>query len=282
MTMKIPAEIRDRKLQIRDEIIAEDGTLIIPSEKAPKRMIGVLQQINPLTGNPVVNGILEYNDIIIPGSNFVLEKMFNKRSNFGMTTLSYDLGANAVPQPTQDNLKDEFIFGFVLGIGGVESADITRAVRFRDKTVSSIVPFRVVPTSQDLSLTEQAKYAMKKQVGTNYHYYAKRFDTDVVIRNLFTDGTEIPPNIDQTETSMGQLVYAEAILNISSSDLREYFINQFGTVDNCRFNSIGLVAGFNSGGDMAGVRTVTKINTTNMPLSDMDSSFTFAYRVYCI
>lgn len=266
-------------LGIRDELYTEDGKLIIPGfNKEPNRLIGRIEVINDKTGKV----IFRYNDVIILGSTYVLEKLFNRRSSFGMSTLSTDLNINAGVSPTQNNLKDEFVFGFIAGIGGAESSDLVRAVKFKDKTVSNIIPFRVVDMDNDLSPLEQAKYALKKQVGNKYYYYAKRFDTDVVIRHLFTDGTEIPSNIDQTETTLGLLVFGEAVLKISKDDFREYFMDQFGSIDNCRFNSIGLVAGFLSGSDFAGVRTVTKVNMPNLFLRDTESSYTLVYKIYSI
>ena len=263
-----------------DEISFEDGKLFVPGfNKEPKKIIGKLEIFNEVTGKKIFEF---YNDVIILGSTYILEKFFNKRSTFGMPTLSMDLNINADVQPTQNNLKEEFVFGFIVGTGGAESSDIVRAVKFKDKTVTNIIPFRVVDTNNDLTPLEQAKYALKKQVGNKYYYYAKRFDTDVVIRHLFTDGTEIPSNIDQTETTLGLLVFGEAVLKVSKEDLREYFMEQYGSIDNCRFNSIGLVAGFLSGNDFAHVRTVTKINMPNLFLRDTESSYTMVYKLYSI
>lgn len=269
------------KMKVVDELYTEDGKLLIPgfNTKEPKKIIGQLEIVNDITGKR----IFRYNDVIILGSTYILEKFFNRRSTFGMTTLSVDLGINADVQPNQSNLKDEFVFGFIVGKGGSESSDLVRAVRFKDKTVADIIPFRVVDVSDDLSPLEQAKYALKKQVGDKYYYYAKRFDTDVVIRHLFTDGTEIPSNIDQAETTLGLLVFGEAVLKVSKEDLREYFMQEYGSIDNCRFNSIGLVAGFlHENNEFAGVRTVTKVNFPNLFLRDTESSYTLIYKLYSI
>jgi len=268
------------RMRFGDEL-SVNGRVIIPGfndMKEPQRILAEITIINDITGKPV----FRFNDVIILGATYILEKFFNRRSTYAMSTLSSDLSINANVNPTQDNLKDEFVFGFIVGTGGAESSDLVRSVKFKDKTVPSIVPFRVVDTTADLTPLEQAKYALKKQIGGKYYYYAKRFDTDVVIRHLFTDGTEIPSNIDQTETSLGLLVFGEAVLKVSSTDLREYFMDQFGSIDNCRFNSIGLVAGFLNGADFAGVRTVTKVNMPNLFLRDTESSYTLVYKLYSI
>lgn len=267
------------KIGLGDELILENGQMVVGLDKQPTKLIGELTVYNGLTGKQMFKF---HNDIIIPGATYILEKFFNKRSTFGMTTLSQDLGIKSTVTATQDNLKNEVVFGFVVGTGGVDTPDLIKAVKFKDKSVATIVPLRVVDTTNDLSTTDQAKYAMKKQVGSKYYYYAKKFDADIVIRHLFSDGTEIPPTIDQVDTSLGLLVFGEAVLTVSASDLREYFNMTYGSIDNCRFNSLGLVAGFVDGSDYAGVRVVTKLNIPNMFLRDSESYYTFVYKVYAI
>jgi len=265
------------KFGLRDELSLND--IVIYLKKNPNKMLGVVDVYNGITGNKIFTFT---NDIIIPGATYIVEKFFNKRSTFGMTTLSQDLLIKESVIPTQEKLKDEFVFGFVVGIGGSEPPDLVKAVKFKDKNVETIVPLRVVPTTADLSAEDQAKYALKKTVGSNYYYYGKRFDTDIVIRHLFTDGTEIPPNINETDTNLGLLVFGEAVFTISKYDLREYFTNTYGSIDACRFNSFGLVTGFLDGTDFAGVRVATKVNMTNMYLRDSESFYRYVYKVYSI
>lgn len=266
------------KMGLTDELMLDNGELILPMGKKATKIVGALDVINGVTGNK----LFTFNDIIIPGASYIIEKFFNRRSTFGMTTTSQDLGVKGSITLTQDNLKNEFVFGFVTGIGGTEVPDLIKAVKFKDKTVSTITPLRVVPTDDDLSVSDQAKYAIKKTVGDNYHYYAKKFDTDIAIRHLFTDGTEIPPNINETDTALGMLVFGECVFTVSEADLREYFTLTYGSIDTCRFNSVGLVAGFLDGSDYAGVRVVTKVNMPNMFLTDGESFYKFVYKVYAI
>jgi hypothetical protein len=266
------------KLGISDELLTSDGRLIMPMDKRPMNLIGQITAINGLTGKKM----FVFNDIIIPGATYILEKFFNTRSTFGMTTLSQDLAVKGNVVPNQSNLKDEVVFGFVLGTGGVDTPDLVKSVKFKDKSVATIVPLRVVDITADLIPTDQAKYAIKKTVGSKYYYYGKKFDTAPIIRHLFTDGTEIPPNVDQVDTSLGLLVFGESILTVSAFDLREYFMLTYGNIDNCRFNSLGLTTGFLDTDDYAGVRVATKINLPNMFLRDSESFYTFIYKVYAI
>lgn len=269
------------KLSLSDELnlVSEDGTLSLPMEKIPTRLIGEIEIYDGPTNQKMFTF---HNDIIIPGATYALEKLFNIRSTFAMPTLSQDLVVKDTIARTLEKLKEEFIVGFVVGTGGTEPPDLVKSVKFKDKTVANIVPLRVVPTTADLTGTDATKYFLKKTVGSKYQYYGKKFDTNVTIRHIFTDGTEIPSNIDQTDTSLGLLVFAEAVLTISEKDLREYFTDQFGSIDNCQFNSLGLVAGFLDGSDYAGVRVVTKINMPNMPLRDSESFYKFVYKIYAI
>jgi len=265
------------KLGLSEELFI-NGKLESSRGKHESKLIGVVEVYNGLTGSK----LFTFNDVILPGATYVLEQFFKKRSTFAMTTLSTDLGIKADIAITQENLKNELTFGFVVGIGGSDSANLIKAVKFKDKSVDTIVPLRVVPITADLSASDQAKYALKKTVGSNYYYYAKKFDTDIVIRHLFTDGTEIPPNINETDTNLGLLVFGEMVFTISTADLREYFINVYGNIDNCRFNSIGLVTGFLDGTDYAGVRVTTKINLRDLYLSNSENYFRFIYKLYSI
>ena len=268
------------KISIHDSLsIQSNGMGLLQTESASfSKVIGQINIHDGLTKKK----LFTFNDVILPGSTFILEQMFKRRATFAQTTLSTDLSINAGSTPSQLNLKDEAIFGFVAGIGGTSLPDTINAVKFNDKTVSTIVPLRVVDTTADLSPTEQAKYAMKKTVGTKYYYYAKKFDADPVIKHLYSDGTEIPSNIDQIEPSLGMLVFSEQVFTIGTSDIREYFMLTYGSVDSCRVNSISLVAGFINNNEYAGVRCVTKANLPNLPLRNADSYYIFTYKVYVI
>lgn len=265
------------KVGVRDELMLSDGRLLVGGLDKTK-VVGVLEITNGITGRKM----FRFNDIILPGSTYILEQMFKRRSSFGQTTLSQDLQIKHTIVPNQDNLKNETIFGIMIGNGGVETPDMIRAVKFKDKSVSGMIPIRVVDTTADLSTADQAKYAMKKQVGSKFYYYGKRFDVDPVVRHLFTDGTEVPPNIDTVDTTLGILAFAEVVFTISPQDVREWYVATYGNIANCRFNSITLVAGFLDGTDFAGVRAVTKLNIPNMFLRDAESFYTFSYKVYII
>lgn len=269
------------KLALQDDLVimSENGLLNLPMEKKPTRLIGEVEIHDGISNQKMFTF---YNDIIIPGATYVLEKLFNVRSTFAMPTLSEDLLINESIVRTLEKVKEEFIIGFVLGTGGTEPPDLVKAVKFKDKSVASIVPLRVVPMDNDLTGVDADKYFLKKEVGTNYHYYGKKFDTDISIRHIFTDGSEIQSNVDEIDTNLGLLVFAECVMTVSENDLREYFMQQYGSIDTCQFSSLGLVAGFLEGTDYAGVRVVTKINTPSLPLADSESFFRFIYRIYAV
>lgn len=268
------------KLGIHDDLViqGEHGSMYLNMEKDKTQLIGEIT----ITGGTTGKKLFTFNDVILPGATFVIEQMFKKRAPFAMTTLSADLGVNADSLPTDDNLKDESVFGFILGVGGITPPDTINAVKFNNKTVSTIVPMRIVPVSADLSPADRAKYGMKKQVGTDYYYYAKKFDNEVQIKHLYTDNTEVPANVNELTPSLGILVFGELTFTVSEDDLREYFIKTYGNIDTCRFNSIALVGGFNDGTDFGGVRAITKANLPNMYLNALESYYIFTYKVYCI
>ena len=61
---------------------------------------------------------------------------------------------------------------------------------------------------------------------------------------MYTDGTEVPSNVNEISPTLGILVFGEIAFTIGVDDLREYFIKTYGNIDACRFNSIALVGGF--------------------------------------
>jgi hypothetical protein len=286
--------INDR-FQIKDECLVElNGDIFnIADDKHCLKVGGsvtanVLHETN--VDGQIVNIMGEtifeddHNDIIITGSTFLLEQAFKLRSSFTMTTLSADLNVNASILPDGSNVGQEYIFGFMVGTGGSGSVkgDII-AVNYTDKDLTQLVPFRTVPTVSDLSDADKAKYAMKKQVGNYYQYYTKKFEITPVIKHLFIDGTEIPPNVNETGASKGIRIFTEMICDINSRDLREYFNVTSGNIDRCRVNTLGIVAGIpTAGGEFACVRMIAKINFNDFMLRDLESGLRFTYKMYCV
>lgn len=271
------------KLQIYDEGIIQttDGKMYMKQPHNTK-MIGevTVQQIDCM-GN-VLFTETNYNDIVMTGSTMILEKMFNIRANLKISTLSDDMAINNATQPNVNNVKDEFVMGFMVGIGGAgETIGDVKASAFTDKALSSVIPFRVVDTGT-LPTADASSYFMKQTSNGKDFYYCKKFDSTPQIRHLFTDGVEVPSNISTTGTTKGIRVFSESICMISSKDLREYFMINDGNLDRCRVNTMGLVAGFAAGSDIAGIRLITELNFKSRYLQNNDDNIKIVYRVYCM
>lgn len=257
------------------------------------RIIGEVEALElDMMGNVVFSYGKEYNDVILTGSTFVLEQMFKQRAPINISTLSEDMDINGDIELTTENLKDEYVFGFMVGIGGVsemnEGVGIVNAVQYTDKTLATMLPFRVV--NSELEGQDAENYFMKKyhildgDTEERYSYYAKKFTGEPVIKHLFTDGSEVPPNISETGTDRSIRTFTEMTCDVNAQDIRDYFNIKYQSLDNCRVNTIGLVAGFkdDESGDMAGARLVTAINFKNRELNNTENTIRFIYRIYCI
>jgi hypothetical protein len=259
-----------------------DGSMDFLTKKHQTKMIGelVFEDLD-LNGNVLFTSEPEYNDIIITGSTMVLEKMFGVKANLTISTLSQDMGINAAVAPNASNLTTENIVGFMVGVGGAgETVGDVNSVAYTQKSVSSIVPFRVNAVA--LTGAEAAQYFMTKNIAGSNYYYCKRFDNTAQVRHIFSDGSEVPANISETGTTRGIQCYGEVVCVISNADIREYFLMNDGNIDKCRINTLGLVSAYPAGADMGGVRLVTAINFKSRYLTNNDDSIRITYRVYCL
>ena len=272
----------DQKLSMTDEawITNPDGSIDFLKENHYTKMIGeIVTETLDLNGKVLFTSSPEYNDIVMTGSTLVLEKIFGVRANLIISTLSQDMNINPSVAPSTLNLPTEQIIGFMVGYGGAGSTigDVI-SVNYVDKTVASIIPFRMV--AAPLATLDAAPYFMVGQVSGQSCYYGKKFENTPQIMHLFTDGTDVPANI--TTTSKGIRVFAEMVCVVSTTDIREYFNSINGNLDQCRVNSLSLVSGYPAGADYGGIRIATKINFRSRYLTNNSDSLRITYRVYCI
>lgn len=272
------------KLSMTDEIFItnKDGSMSHIKSSNKHRMIGeVIFEKVDLLGNVLFRSDPEYNDVVMTGSTLVLEKLLGIRANLTISTLSQDMNIIPTPTPNISNLPNEQIIGFMVGYGGSgETVGDVNAVKYTDKTLSNLIPFRM--TSTQLNSTDSVPYFMVGQVNSKYCYYGKKFDTTPQIYHLFTDGSEVPSNISTTGTTKGIRVFGEMVCSLSSTDIREYFNNLNGSISQCRINTMGLVSGYPIGSDYGGIRLATEINFRSRYLDDDESSLRITYRLYCL
>lgn len=240
------------------------------------------------------------NDVTLPGSIFVLEKIFN--------TLSSNerfLHPNSVPVGTStdnslvtvtgsgndvtiDDLKEEYVFGFMVGNGG-ESATGLVASKYNSTSLISesgdsttFLPIRKVKEGTENVNDNGINYYLKCTNGEYDYYYIKGFTGTANINTVYADGSGSVSAESLNMFDNPILTYAEVILEINSIDLREYFDNDS---TNCYINQLGLVAGKpkkDDSGDFEDIKLITTLNFKSKDLSNNENRIKFTYKVYCL
>jgi hypothetical protein len=225
------------------------------------------------------------NDLLVTGALYFLEKANNVRAEYQPTSIDQDyavIGANVTRNLI--NLGQENLIGIMVGNGGAGLSGSIYEVQLHKKTVPGLVPFRVVPISEDLTGTERTKYFMRVVDGSLIYYYGKRFES-ANLKVLYKNGTEVPLNVGLLDQADDIDVYMEYTVPVSTKDIREYSILTNGDTRLSRVNSLGILSGFPEtidGGltEYRNIRGVTVSNMDNHPLKDNLSFINFVYRVY--
>ena len=162
------------------------------------------------------------------------------------------------------------------------------------------IPFRMVPVSNDLSASEQEQYRLRRLVnygGVDYAaYYAKKFEAGVIqleyndasYTPLESDTTPVDENDSSHRLAGGSvLAYVQFTLNITESELKEYFTIVNGSLSGAVVNEIGIVHGADLPNALDGGRKelccgelFAKLTSSNVPFDSYSSSRIVEYRVY--
>jgi len=267
-------------LNIKDEIeILGNGILDIKGCHNSGRLIGEVTIIEQDAFGNVLFTSTDKNDIVLPGSIYVLEQMFKIRA---ANENEFKVTKPTIPGIlVTDSINDEKIFGFMVGIGGEESNALS-VVNYSDTSLSKVVPIKLTDNNA-ISANESTYFVTDTTLKTGFTaYYVKAIETPV-IKSVYTDGSG-----DVTEPVINKPIstYAECYCNLSSNDLREYFRYTDNSVTNCRVNTLGLVAGLpvttGSSTIYKDVRVVTGINFRTRYLDNDENTLKIIYRVYCI
>lgn len=237
------------------------------------------------------------NNVVLNGSIYVLEKLLNVRSSLQVATLNDIMAINNTTTAFADTDKvpaDHHVCLWGVGIGGAgDTIGSTKTVNFYEREIGSkgnsteMVPFRVVDAA--LTGTDATTYFFKKSLTNNkLGYYLKTFSSDPSIKVLWNDGTngadgtEVTADVYNTDRTDTIEVFAEIILQLTKTDVREYF-NTLGQIEKCRVNTIALCTGIKtevSTGvyDYSNVKMFSKLNFNNEMLENKE--ITFRYRIY--
>lgn len=224
------------------------------------------------------------NLIVVPGRRFVLEKLFNIKSDVLFDNLREQMG---IPSPVTENpelekdmpLREKSVCLFGVGIGG---AGLTFGQvyppKFAQLKLNQPIPFRYVNTATDLTEAERKKYFLRHEENGNAAYYLKRFETkpELKIKRMETDLTpdEVGGNEDYD-------IYVELKLKVSAEDVREYFDSK-GDLGLSRINELCLVFGYqpNEDGDYHGLETFSILSFNNEALDSTTKELNITYRIY--
>lgn len=285
----------DDSLQhMRDEII-KGGRSRAHSSRVTQKSVGDTEII---VRNEFGKILGKYtNKITVGGKLFILEKAFNVNAPIKIDTLNTDLDINENETAYTDGgrRRDDALWLFGVGKGG--SGDTYGSivpVRDRDKDIVDLIPMRIRPTAEDLTVAEREIYFMRDAKPDYIRYYLKRFEQKPVIKALFEtdDGaiTDVPKDVYSMDDDRIINIFAQMQLKINDVDTREYFKLE-EQIESARINSLGLFTGYpeeitdpldptSKYTDYKGVTLATKLNFNNEPLDAFAKELHITYRIY--
>lgn len=229
-----------------------------------------------------------HNEIVLPGSVFVLEQLFKvkKNSDRFLHPSSIALGDTSISISnaqinTNSDIPKEKIFGFMIGTGGFTANGIVAQEYASNSLINaddimSCIPFRIT--------TEVLPNYYMRSTTSPYYYFAKGFDTDPVIISEFSsnESNEID-NIDEAKSGTSPiLTYAKCELSISEADVREYFV---GNDNGAAISQIALVAGCptsDAATEYKDIKIITAYNFKERDLSNSKNTVKMTYKIFCI
>ena len=228
----------------------------------------------------------DHNELLLSGGLFTLSKISGADAPINIQTVNIDLGVNTTetnPGYTGPRREDT-ICGFMIGTSGCTDVfDTVAEVKYKERIITSLVPFRKVLKSDDLTDDERASYFLKQEDGEYYNYYLKAFETAPEIKVEFDElgNPTVPANVDESTEDKVINTYIQYTLKINCNDVREFFKISGGGLRKARVNTLSLVHGYLDGsGEYKGVRCFSKINFNNEPFDNETKELTVIYKIY--
>jgi hypothetical protein len=294
--------IDDCSFSIKDRMNLNDSIGIDQKTQSKNGMhgevlIGKDVTIDPDTGRSilgeeVVRADFKGNEILLAGSIYSLEKLFNVVCDVNIEYLNniMNIGTTGI-SITEKYPKDNGICLWTIGLGGCgdNRKDITTVYQ-QQRQLNNIIPFRVVDEPFAEGTEEYEKYfLMRQEPDGRYAYYGKAFAKTPVIVPLWKDASDdkdgsavVESDYTSTRTTPIE-VFAECLCIIEKEDFREYF-DLYDNIEDARFNEIGLVSGILSStedgrAEYKQARQVSCCHFTNEPLH-MEKDMNIIYRWY--
>lgn len=258
------------------------------------------------------------NQTIYPGRKFILERLFGKQADASQSYFVDDViwrtfmgGADTSYRGngiTNATTNDRTIAYFGVGVGGCGLnfgnvyATSTNAVN-----ANNLIPLRVVEESalandnDEEVINFKNKYKLCVYKDGLYYFFLKKFEAPVVNATCFSNegstnydpvtegvwtqsiaGTTDPLNIYPIQT------YVSINIDLSASDLKEYYMQVDGNLTQCRFNELCLFAGKEVSttvgpngivlpNEVAKVEAFSHLTFNNRPMDSDGASYTFTY-----
>ena len=276
----------DDVMLIEDSINEYDKYMTVASNKSKKRkgakFFTELECFNEL-GESIWK---DHNELLLSGGLFTLSKISGVNAPINIKTLNQDLSilASETNPGFTGPRREDVIVGFVIGTSGSgDTFDTVKKVEYKERTITSLVPFRTVEQTADLSSAERAKYKLKKANGIYYDYFLKLFETTPQIKVEYDEpgSPSVPANVDETTDNKVINTYLQYVLKINANDVREFFKIRGGGLRKARVNTLALVHGYLDGsGEYKGGRCFSKINFNNEPFDNETKELTVVYKIY--
>lgn len=227
------------------------------------------------------------NKVTVAGSAFTACKHWNIKPAVYTPSYNEVLSLqNSFNEPyTKDGIRpEESIFLFCVGVGGAEQQSLVYDV---DPTKwiqpEELVPFRYQLNTNDIPTYLKDKYYGRKIVGDRILYYFKAFESPVVFKQQYTDGTPIDENIYTINRTEPVESYAEILLKITKEDCRDFFLATTG-IDDAKVNTISLCTAWKKEIDgetwYQDIRPLTKLNFPTELLVDTTKGIDIIYHIY--
>lgn len=274
--------IHKNKFGIHGEIVVVEGD--VPIDK--KTGLSML-------GENIVRREKMPNEILLGGSIYALEKMFNVVSSVNVEYLNNIMNIGTTgPIITDKYPRDNGICLWNCGIGGCGDSrkDIIHTFQ-QQRQLNQIIPFRVVDEPFQPNTVEYGKYyLMREEEDGRFAYYAKTFERTPVIVPLWKDAADEDqdgsPVVESDYTSTRKTpieVFAECVCKLEKKDFREWF-SLYEGIEDARINEVGLCTGILSTTEdgrpeYKQVRQASCCHFTNEPLH-MDKDMSIVYRWY--
>lgn len=283
-------------MHVYEELQDQHGNLLAKGEK--HEIIGEVEVIykSRRNGKVVFTRTIDTNDLLVTGAVFLSEKVNNIRSSFLTTPIDYSLGVHKIEEIDRSSatVAKEHIVGFCVGDGGCgDTYNTVHKVHRTDLTVPGMVPFRVVPLSNDLQEATRRRYFLRVVKGDFIYYYGKKFTIDREINVQYEDGTIVPVDVNLIGDSNKKYIktFTKFTGTVDEFDIREYHKVKYGSTIRSLVNSVGLITGYTgkaadavekgiSLDEIYNGRMMTTLNTENSELKDSEATITYIYKLF--